>query len=101
MCISEYNLITCNTIVSCDKATEKSLRDSNEVKRSVKQTALGDLRYKTKNYYRCPNGMPADGASRGYRKAEWMVESGMFLLDIDDKDNLKNGKTWQEVWKAV
>lgn len=98
--ISYCNSITCNDIIYRTKAEEKALRDSNEVKYSIKMTQKGYTDYKNKNYYRCPNGVPYHGGDFGHRNKEEMLESGMFLLDIDDKDNLKNGKTWKEVWNA-
>jgi len=52
------------------------------------------------NYYRCPNGRPKDGAQKGNRRNDEMEPTGMLLLDIDDKENMKNGRTYVDVYKA-
>ncbi len=100
MFLSINNSIECKDIAYCNKQQEKELRDSNEVKYSVAKALKGDKKAKLRNYYRCPNGIPSDGGDRGTRQKEYMAESGMLFLDIDDKDNLKNGKTWISAWKA-
>lgn len=100
MFLSENNYIECRYIRFCNKEEEKALRDSDEVSYSIKMTLKGYKDYKKKNYYRCPNGIPLDGGDYGQKNQGCMTESGFVFLDIDDKDNLKNGKTWKEVLEA-
>ncbi len=98
--ISYDNSIKCTDIVYRTKEEEKALRDSSEVAYSIKMTNKGCKDSKSRNYYRCPNGVPYHGGDWGHRNNEEMAESGFVFLDIDDKDNLKNGMTWKEALEA-
>ena len=82
--ISEYGNISCQNITARTYEEEKEIRDSYTVKKSVKNAHNQEM--KKKNFYRLVNGRPADGAKEGWRRNEWLEESGFFLLDWDKKD---------------
>lgn len=94
--ISESGSITCQEIKSITYKEEKEIRDSYIVKNSVKNAHNQEM--KKKNYYRLVNGRPADGQKTGWRKNEWLEESGFFLLDWDRKTNKI---TYEDVWKKL
>ena len=94
--ISEYGNISCQNIVARTYEEEKELRDSYEVKTSVKNAHNPEK--KKKNFYRLVNGRPADGAKVGWRNNEWLEESGFFLLDWDKKDKKI---TYMDVWNKM
>ena len=90
--ISKYPSINCSEVIAGTREEEKQLRDSYEVKMSVKNANNPEM--KKKNYYRLVNGIPADGAKEGWRRNEWLEESGFFLLDFDDHTK----DAWRKVW---
>lgn len=92
--ISKYPSINCSEVIAGTREEEKQLRDSYEVKMSVKNANNPEM--KKKNYYRLVNGIPADGAKEGWRRNEWLVDSGFFLLDYDDHSR----GAWKKVWKV-
>lgn len=88
--ISKYPSINCSEVIAGTREEEKQLRDSYEVKMSVKNANNPEM--KKKNYYRLVSGRPTDGAKEGWRRNEWLEETGYFLLDWDYFEKDKNGK---------
>ena len=93
--ISESANIRSQKVVWRTMEEEKSLRDSYQTRESVKNA--GNPEMKKKNYYRLVNGRPAEGATEGWRKNEWLVESGYFLLDFDEHDINITRKAWKKL----
>lgn len=94
--ISEYGNISCQNITARTYEEEKEIRDSYTVKKSVKNAHNQEM--KKKNFYRLVNGRPADGAKEGWRRNEWLEESGFFLLDWDKKDKKMS---YVDVWNKM
>lgn len=94
--ISDYANITSLSVTGRNREEEKELRNSHEVRQSVKNACRKEM--KKKNYYRLVNGRPADGAKEGWRRNEWLEESGFFLLDWDVKNNKM---TCVDVWNKM
>ena len=103
--ISNFGNVTCQGVTGRSKEEEKELRDSYEVKMSVKNACNAEM--KKKNYYRLVSGRPADGAKEGWRRNEWLEETGYFLLDWDYFEKDKNGKpikkkmNYIDVWNKM
>ena len=99
--ISDFANVTCQSVTGRTPEEEKELRDSYEVKRSVKEAHKKEM--KRKNYYRLVNGRPQQGETQGWRCNEWLVESGFFLLDWDilDKDKHKKKINSKDVWEKL
>lgn len=99
--ISDYANVTCQSVTGRTPEEEKELRDSYEVRRSVKEAHKKEM--KQKNYYRLVNGRPQQGETQGWRNNEWLVESGFFLLDWDilDKDKHKKKINSKYVWEKL
>lgn len=99
--ISEYASIKSLQVIGRTKEQEKALRDSYEVRNSIKNSHKKEI--KKKNYYRLVNGIPADGNQSGWRHNEYLDESGFFLLDYDffDKDGKKKKMNYIDVWNKI
>lgn len=103
--ISNFGNVTCQGVTGRSKEEEKELRDSYEVKMSVKNAYNAEM--KKKNYYRLVSGRPADGAKEGWRRNEWLEETGYFLLDWDYFEKGKDGKpikkkmNYIDVWRKM
>ena len=94
--ISDYANITSLSVTGRNREEEKELRNSYEVRQSVKNACRKEM--KKKNFYRLVNGRPADGAKEGWRRNEWLEESGFFLLDWDKKDKKMS---YVDVWNKM
>ena len=94
--ISDYANITSLSVTGRNREEEKELRNSYEVRQSVKNACRKEM--KKKNYYRLVNGKPAGGAKKGWRNNECLEESGFFLLDWDVKNNKM---TYVDVWNKI
>ena len=91
-----YNTVTCQDVIGRNKEEDKIIRNSDEVRYSVKNAK--DKNMKKRNYYRLVNGKPVNGAISGYRNKEYMEESGFFLLDYDNK---KGNGGWKRAWETT
>lgn len=94
--ISEYASIKSLQVIGRTKEQEKALRDSYEVRNSIKNSYKKEM--KKKNFYRLVNGKPAGEAKKGWRNNECLEESGFFLLDWDVKNNKM---TYVDVWNKI
>jgi len=86
--ISEFASIKCTKMIFRNKEEEEKLRDSEEVKRSVREVRNGNLSQKEYNYIRLING--TSGEEVAWRKDDWLEDSGLLLLDFDYKDDENN-----------
>lgn len=98
--ISENASIKSLQVIGRTKDQEKEIRDSYEVRNSVKNAHKNEM--KKKNYYRLVNGKPINGNQIGWRQNEFLEESGYFLLDWDSTENKKPKKMrYIDVWNKI
>ena len=91
--ISVYPICTCAYVKRMTKEDELELRDSYKVKSSVEGARFGNNEKKKENYYRLVNGCPIADEEITHRRKEELTDSGLVLLDFDQKDSKDNHYT--------
>lgn len=85
--LSNEPSIKCTEMHMAEKEEILDITESSEIERAAEYIRRGDESYKFKIRYRVINGIPKNGETEVFRNNESMMESGLLVLDFDQKDN--------------